>query len=115
MVVRFRDALHHGDPNLLKDFLQACVSCQGMLPVLSLGGLLTILLIAFTTQQVEMLKTAESACQSALSATFVHPNCHFATAQDPGMLESPYGALAKEFGINEDLVQALAHRLGDFY
>jgi len=60
-----------------------------------------------------MLKTAETACQSALAATFMHPNCHF--TQDPGMPESPYGALAKEFGINEELVQALAHRLGDFY
>lgn len=96
LVVRFRDALHQDDSNLLKDFLQACVSCQ-----------------VFTTQQVEMLKTAETACQSALAATFMHPNFHF--TQDPGMPESPYGALAKEFGINEELVQALAHRLGDFY
>lgn len=67
-----------------------------------------ILLSAFTAQQVDMLKSAETVCQSAFATAVPTP-------QDPGMMELPYSALAKEFGIDEELVQALAHRLGDFY
>ncbi|KAL4078131.1 hypothetical protein V8B97DRAFT_2003368 [Scleroderma yunnanense] len=97
LAVRVRDGVHQDDPELFNDFLQTSVSCQ-----------------AFTPQQVEMLKTVEIACQSALTTAYVPQNCHF-SAVPAAIPESPYSALAKEFGINEELVQALAHRLGDFY
>ncbi|KAG6334472.1 hypothetical protein ID866_4620 [Astraeus odoratus] len=102
LVARFRDHPQQDDLELLGNFLQASISCQ-----------------AFTSQQVEMLMNIEAACKTTIATTQMSQNCHFSgtvpVTQDSGRTESTYSALAREFGIDEELVQALAHRLGGLY
>ncbi|KAF9226306.1 hypothetical protein BS17DRAFT_765324 [Gyrodon lividus] len=103
LVARFREVAPQDEPELLSELLRAAINCQ-----------------AFTTQQTEMLTTIETACSSALAPRYnLNPTTHVHPAQMPVMRdmitpESPYSIIAREFGIAEEVVQALAHRLGGF-
>ncbi|KAH7882435.1 hypothetical protein F5I97DRAFT_1931615 [Phlebopus sp. FC_14] len=98
LVARFRENASQAEPELLGNLLNASVNCR-----------------AFTDQQIDMLKTIETACSSALAPTF---NPYYArdapVMHDFTSRGSSYSLLAREFGVNEELVQALAQRLGNF-
>lgn len=91
------------DLQLLNDLLEVGISCH-----------------AFTAQQLEMMMAVELACKSAQTTTHrLSPSYIFSNATsiplDSGCTGSPYSAIAREFGVNEEFVQALAHRLGGLF
>lgn len=97
LVTRFQERGQADDLQLLNDLLGVGISCQ-----------------AFTTQQVEMMMTIEVACK--ITSRGLSQSYDFSSAA-PTPLDgictmSPYSAIAREFGVNEELVHALAHRLG---
>ncbi|KAI6007862.1 hypothetical protein EDC04DRAFT_2907546 [Pisolithus marmoratus] len=103
LVARFQERGQADDLQLLNDLLEVGISCQ-----------------AFTTQQVEMMMTLEVVCKSTQSTTRgLSQNYDFSIPApiplDGGCTMSPYSAIAREFGLNEELVQALAHRLGGLF
>ncbi|KIJ63146.1 hypothetical protein HYDPIDRAFT_113724 [Hydnomerulius pinastri MD-312] len=100
LVARCRDTTPQDEPGLLNDLLRAAVNCQ-----------------AFTSQQIEMLATIEAACSSALAPRYSIPQVHAQSSnplftREPTFTESSYSAIAREFGVDEHLVHALAQRLG---
>lgn len=103
LVTRWQECGQADDLRLLNDLLEVGISCR-----------------AFTTQQVEMMMTIEVACKSTQTTTRgLSQNYNFSNAApiplDGTCTVSPYGAIAREFGVNEELVQALAHRLGGLF
>ncbi|KAI6134786.1 hypothetical protein EV401DRAFT_1882536 [Pisolithus croceorrhizus] len=103
LVTRWQECGQADDLRLLNDLLEVGISCQ-----------------AFTSQQVEMMMTIEVAYKSTQTTTRgLSQNYDFSNAApiplDGNCTVSPYGAIAREFGVNEELVQALAHRLGGLF
>ncbi|KAH7909874.1 hypothetical protein BJ138DRAFT_1102315 [Hygrophoropsis aurantiaca] len=109
---RLNEGIIQNEPSLLEDVLRAGMNCQ-----------------AFTSQQIDVLSDiASSYLRSALAMPSLRPStaspAGSSSHQRPGSAGSmmwdntipvpgsaPYSAIAREFGIEEQLVHALAQRL----
>ena len=73
----------------------------------------------FTEEQIATLTTIRKAHISAFSAQHDYPMSHVQPHLMPVMWDlppagTPYGSLAREFGLPENVVHALAQRLNGF-
>ncbi|KAG9311773.1 hypothetical protein JVU11DRAFT_8016 [Chiua virens] len=89
---RYRQSIPYDEPELLNELLDVAVNCK-----------------VFTEEQTATLTTIRKACTSAFSAPHTYP------IMQPTMpVMSPYEALAREFGLPENIVHALAQRLNGY-
>ncbi|KAH0834794.1 hypothetical protein J3R83DRAFT_10395 [Lanmaoa asiatica] len=118
----YRRSIPHDEPGLLNELLEAAINCKGEFKWCFTRGFdLTLCLKVFTEEQIETLTTIHKAYTSAFSVQHNYPTTHvqlrpppMPVMWDPTSAGSPYGVLAREFGLPEDVVHALAQRLNGF-
>ncbi|KAF8434553.1 hypothetical protein L210DRAFT_3649054 [Boletus edulis BED1] len=97
---RYRQSAPQDEPGLLDEFLEAAINCR--------------------EEQITTLTTIRKAYISAFSAQHDYSTTHVQPPLMPVMWDlssagsPPYGALAREFGLPENVVHALAQRLNGF-
>jgi len=117
---RYRQSIPHDEPELLNELLEAAINCKSEFKwCITRAFILTLCFKVFTDEQIATLTIIRKAYTSALSAQRDHPTMHVQPPLMPVMWDlssagSPYGALAREFGVPENVVHALAQRLNGF-
>lgn len=130
-IVISRDSEDLGDPNLLPQLVQVGTRCQGNFLLCRRWYTWLTLLSAFTEHQVNKLSDLADSCLHDTVASSVNTS-HCDLRSSPGSSRSSpdrrspsaigrpvrgpiedrqLEALAREFGVGSELVEALAHRL----